>query len=299
MNSAGVVLRGGRHVGAAMAKTRRWIRRCVAKALGVANNIELWWTPELPIVYVNNPKCGCSTIKNSLKRAQASRFRRQGHHSFALLDDPHAADDCLRGRGVGDLRRGGSRLVVSCARNPYARVLSAYLDKVESGDISQYRELRGRRPESFEAFLEILAAAQPNSLDAHFSPQHINLGLPCVAYDAIFYLENAASLQRALRGALGDFELETFAPHSRRAQQRIEAFYTPRTVGLVRRIYATDFACLGYSTDIARTMEAPGEYWTPRGIVPHEKETRLEPAAGLASLRSAIRYRHLIEARVI
>ena len=265
----------------------------------MTSDVELWWTPELPIVYINNPKCGCSTVKNSLKQAQASRFRKEGRECFALLDNPHVGDDCLKRHGIGDLRRGEQRLIVSCARNPYARVLSAYLDKVEVGDITQYKELRGERPASFEAFLEILAAATPNSLDPHFSPQHINLGLPYIAYDAIFYLENAASLQRALCGALGDFRLETFAPHSCRAQQRIDTFYTSRAIELVRRIYAADFARLGYSTDIARATEAPGEYWTPRGIVPHEKAACLVPAAGLASLKSAIRYRHLVEARFI
>jgi hypothetical protein len=282
-----------------MRRSRRWIRRCFASILGLRNEVELWWTPQLPIVYVNNPKCGCSTVKNSLKQAQASRYRREGRQSFELLNDPHVADDCLKQRGVTDLMGRQSRLVISCARNPYARVLSAYLDKVESGDITQYRELGGRRPKSFEAFLDVLAATEPGSLDPHFSPQHNNLGLPDVVYDAIFYLENAGSLQRALQRALGDFELETFAPHSRRAQERMQAFYTPRTIDLVQRIYASDFAWLGYSRDIARATEAPGEYWTPRGIVFRERETCLRPASGLESLKSAIRYRHLIEARFI
>lgn len=282
-----------------MRKTRRLIRRIFASALGLRKDVELWWTPQLPIVYVNNPKCGCSTVKNSLKQAQACRFRREGHHGFELLNDPHVADDCLKRWGIKELMRGGQRLVISCARNPYARALSAYLDKVESGDITQYRELGGRRPDGFEAFLDVVAGTEPASLDPHFGSQHINLGLPEVAYDAIFYLENAASLQRALQRALGDFELETFAPHSRRAQQRMAAYYTPRAIELVKRIYAEDFAILGYSMDIARATEAPGEYWTPRGIVTRERETRLEPASGLASLMPTIRYRHLIEARVI
>lgn len=282
-----------------MRRYRRWIRRCFASVLGLKNEVELWWTPQLPIVYVNNPKCGCSTVKYSLKQAQASRFRQAGHDRFELLNDPHVADDCLKRWGIKALMHGGQRMVISCARNPYARALSAYLDKVESGDIAQYRELAGRRPESFEAFLEVVARTYPDTLDPHFAPQRINLGLPDVAYDAIFYLENAGSLQRALKRAVGDFALETFAPHSRRAQQRMETYYTPRAIELVKQIYADDFAVLGYSMDIARAMDAPGEYWTPRGIVTRDRDTALKPAAGLASLMPTIRYRHLIEARFI
>jgi len=282
-----------------MRKARRLLRRSVATVLGLRADIELWWPPQLPVVYVNNPKCGCSTVKNSLKQAQASRFLKQGRREFDLHTDPHVADDCLKRQGVLELIRGQQRLVISCARNPYARVLSAYLDKVETGDISQYRELRGIRPKSFEAFLDVVAATRPESLDSHFMPQHLNLGLPDIVYDAIFYLENIGSLQRTLNGAVGDFALETFAPHSRRAQDRMQAFYTPRTIELVRRIYATDFATLGYSTDIARATEAPGVYWTARGIVPREKEMHLEPALAMQSLRPVIRYRHLIESKLI
>ena len=282
-----------------MRRSRRWIRRCFASVLGLKNEVELWWTPQLPIVYVNNPKCGCSTVKNSLKRAQASRYRQEGHHRFELLNDPHVADDCLKRWGIKELLRGGQRLVISCARNPYARALSAYLDKVEGGDIAQYRELGGQRPKSFEAFLDVVASTAPDVLDPHFAPQRLNLGLPDVAYDAIFFLENAASLQRGLQSAVGAFEIETFAPHSRRAQQRMEIYYTPRAIELVKQIYADDFAVLGYSMDIARATDAPGEYWTPRGIVTRDRDTALKPTSGLASLMPTIRYRHLIEARFI
>lgn len=283
-----------------MRKFRRHIRRWVSSALGLKGYVDLWWTPQLPVIYVSNPKCGCSTVKNSLKQAQAARFRSEGRHAFELHEDPHVADDCLKRKGIGDLKQGGARLVISCARNPYARALSAYLDKVAQGDISSYRELRDRRPESFEDFLEVLTASEPSILDSHFCPQHLNLGLPDVQYDAIFYLENVASLQRSLRRMFGDFELETFAPHSRSAQQKMQVFYTPRAIELVQRIYAEDFARLGYSTDIARVTDAPGEYWTPHEILPRDGEDAfLAPATGMASLKPAIRYQHLVEARLI
>lgn len=282
-----------------MRKVRRFIRRWVSSALGLRGYVDLWWTPQPPVVYVNNPKCGCSTVKNSLKQAQAARFRSEGRHVFELHDDPHVADDCLKRKGIADLRDGGERLVISCARNPFTRALSAYLDKVAHGDISAYRELRGQRPASFEAFLDVLIRAEPSVLDSHFCPQYVNLGLPKIKYDAIFYLENVVSLQKSLRRMFGDFELETFAPHSRSAQQKMQAFYTPRAIALVQRIYADDFAYLGYSTDIARATEAPGEYWTPREILPRDGEACLKPDTGMASLKPAIRYQHLVEARLI
>ena len=281
-----------------MAKIRRTIRRCLASVLGLPGHMDLWWTPQLPVVYVNNPKCGCSTVKNTLKQAQASRFRKDGLEVFRQLTDPHSSDDCLKRRGLR-LCAGDRRLVISCARNPYTRALSAYLDKGCDAQAAYFPELLGRPPQDFESFLELLARTRPTTLDPHFCPQRINLWPSHVAYDAIFYLENAGALRRTLRHALGDFELETFAPHSRKAQQKLQTLYTPRAIELVQQIYAADFEWLGYSRDVTRAMEAPGAYWTPHAIVPVEEEGRLKPASGLASLKSVIRYQSLIEARLI
>ncbi len=124
--------------------------------------------------------------------------------------------------------------------------------------------------------------------------------MPDIGYDAIFYLENIASLQQALRSALGDFELSTFAPHSRSAQDKINRFYTPHTIELVRHIYARDFETFHYSRDIGEATEAPGAYWKEEGPSPLDEEAAsLEPAAGWPTLKPVIRYHQLIEARLI
>lgn len=280
-----------------MRTARRWLRRWFASALGLRGHVDIWWTPQLPIVYVNNPKCGCSTVKNSLKQAQAARFRSDGRHVFELRADPHAADDCLKRFGISDLVRGDTRFVISSARNPYTRILSAYLDKIVNGDIRKFPELGSRRPESFELFLDVLGRSDPSTLDPHFCPQYINLGLPDVTYDAIFYLENIGNLKQALGQTIGDFQIETYAPHSRGAKQNLQAFYTPRAIELVQGLYAEDFAYLCYSKDISHATGAPADRWTPRGI--HSAEVGLFPGGGLASLKRALGYQYLLEARLI
>lgn len=282
-----------------MSKARHLIRKFFASALGANGAIQLWWTPELPVVYINNAKCGCSTIKNSLRRAQAARYRAAGRGHFDQTNDPHIGDDCLKQSGMEALARSDPRLVISCARNPFTRSLSGYLDRVVNGDPSRYSELRGEVPQNFEAFLESLLSAKPDRLDPHFRPQYLNLWLTGVSYDAIFYLEDISTLPLALSRAIGEFELETYAPHSRRAQEEMRAYYTPRAVELVKAIYEEDFARLGYSRNIEDATEAPGAYWTPRGIVHSGREIHLKPASGLESLRSLIRYWRLVEARVI
>jgi hypothetical protein len=48
---------------------RRWMRNLVSDLFGVQGDMNILWTPHIPVIYVNNPKSGCSTIKHSLKEA--------------------------------------------------------------------------------------------------------------------------------------------------------------------------------------------------------------------------------------
>lgn len=282
-----------------VSRARHLLRRCVAIACGLKGYLDIWWTPQLPIVYVNNPKSGCSTVKNSLKLAQADSYLSAGRSSFRRDDNPHNADDCLTRHGYADLRHGGPRLVISCVRNPYARALSGYLDKALHGDISLYRELHGVRPASFEAFLLALEAHPVRRLDEHFAPQWINLGLPGVKYDAVFYLENIAELRNALRSVVSNFEVESRVPHARGASDKLKAFYSRQAIELTQKLFAGDFARFGYSMDTERALEPPGKLWTPSGVVPLHGHVAIAPSDGLRSINRLIRYRELLEAGVI
>ena len=79
---------------------RRWVRNAVGQLVGVQGDLQIWWAPEIPIVYLSNPKSGCSTIKHSLKAAQADVYHRSGR-DFERTDDPHIGDDCLTQRLAG------------------------------------------------------------------------------------------------------------------------------------------------------------------------------------------------------
>ena len=128
-----------------MRTARRWLRNGVAKTLKVNGNLQLWWTPELPIIYVSNPKAGCSTIKNSLKQAQADDYVQSGRNGFRRLSEPHLSDDCLRNDGLRS-HTCKERLLISCVRNPYTRALSGYLDMVRGNNAVQYPELGKAAP---------------------------------------------------------------------------------------------------------------------------------------------------------
>ena len=277
---------------------RRWIRSRVAQALGVQGDLQMCWTAELPIIYISNAKAGCSTIKNSLKHAQADSYKRDGIQDFRREADPHVSDDCLRSRGlpIGSCRE---RYVISSVRNPYARALSGYLDMIEGRHLGQYPELRWKSSTSFEDHLQALSSRPPRMLNVHFRPQHLNIGAPHVPYDAIFFFENIAAMTAVLARPLGGFSLQTCAPHARRASSRLMSYYSQRAVELVQQIYALDFHVFNYSRDISEASSAPGAYLGLRGVATDSAASLNEPVAGVSALLPTVRFQRLIEMRLL
>lgn len=285
-----------------MRQTRRRVRNYVLRQFGVQGNMQLWWTPEIPLVYVGNPKAGCSSIKQSLKSAQARRYEHAGR-TFSRVVDPHTDDDCLRRKGLtpSNCR---ARYVFSCVRNPFARALSAYLDKVATGDHRNYAELRNLQTVTFESFLRAIADCDPLLLDVHFRPQHVNLNYPVVSYDAVFYLENAGPMADFLAQIVPEFEFARFSPHARGAQQKLAAHYDTATTDLVRRIYRRDFTYFGYSRKVEDALDAPGRMICEHELLPHDADQPPPPCPTrstryMVPLENALRCRWLIERHLI
>lgn len=249
-----------------MKHPKRRLRDLIAEAMGVTASNRMIWTPDVPIIYVDNPKAGSTTIKFTLKQAQAAEYARLGT-SFKREDEPHKADDCLKSRGLRkpECR---NRLLFSCVRNPFTRVLSAYLDKVRTRDPGFFPELRKRPVGSFEQFLSAVADYRPGRLNYHFRPQHMNLDFPNISYSAIFYLENSAALSRFLSEVSPNATLEKKAPHSRSARTKLNEHYTPAAVKLVQDVYAQDFSLFGYSPELDDVGVIPGECIAGGRIVP-------------------------------
>lgn len=270
--------------------------------IGVQSDLQIWWPPNLPVVYISNPKAGCSTIKHSLKATQAAAYARSGT-DFEQAKDPHIADDCLR---KFKLRPAAcrERYLISCVRNPFTRALSGFLDKVKDPNTPLLPDFGYRRLDDFDEFLRVLASSDPRQLNSHFRPQHINLDLPRIRYDAIFFLENIAALPKYLSAICPGFELDTFAPHSRGAATKLRRHYSDRSADLVRKIFAEDFKLFGYSRDLEEVDNAPGELIAAGEIKPPASNLKLvtpppKISASGSAFEKTLRYRRLIDLRLI
>jgi len=281
---------------------RRWLRNVVSDLFDVQGDMTIFWTPHEPIIYVNNPKSGCSTIKHSLKAAEAREYEKAGK-DFKRSKSPHAEDDCLKRRGLR-ISKCSRRYIISCVRNPYTRALSCYLDKIARKRPATLRDLRNRRVESFEQYLIELTRLDPRDMDPHFRPQHINLNFPNIAYDRVFFLENTNPLNRFLVQLSPGFQLETFAPHSHSSNARIRSHYTDRSAELVRSIYANDFLSFGYSKDLDDVDFSPAEFIANNRLVSAsdlrpDEAPRSGRAASCRTFQATLRYRQLIELHLI
>ena len=286
-----------------MKPVKRTLRGIISDAMGVCADNKVLWTPDLPIVYMDNPKCGSTTIKNSLKQAQAAEYMRAGI-AFRRSEEPHKADDCLKNRG---LRRSACnhRFLISCVRNPYTRALSGYLDKVATRDPRYFPELRDHSVENFEQHLLAIADYRPKRLNFHFRPQHINLDFPNINYDAIFYLENLSAISRFFAEMSPKITLETSAPHSRSANSKLRDHYTDRAVKLVQGIYAQDFSVFGYGSNLDDASVSPGECIVG-GRIAAEGEEVLDMAsrrptrtASCKAFEATMRYHRLVDMLMI
>jgi len=220
------------------------------------------YDPGSGLVYLNNPKAGCSSIKESLwKKADAA----SGHASYCGNPHDMNANPFVKNvfaRESFDHDRLKSATFFSAVRNPFARALSAYLDKIAPQDCNVVRTEFCKRfavpatePVSFRSFLDIVASEKPELLDAHFRPQHLNLLMTVCRPHFIGCIEAPAGLSEFL-GKFG-IELHEHRFHATAAGNRLGEFYSAEEVELVRRIYAEDFGLFGYASDISHVEESP------------------------------------------
>ena len=214
----------------------------------------------LPYLYVQNWKCGCSTIKNSLWQAE---------HALGLAVSPaypHDAD----GPFVHDAKRWehcDREFVFTFVRNPFVRALSAYLNQIVMhrddkhwGKFAAQHRL-GDGPLEFREFLKLIAGAPHDGMDPHWRPQYCSVEPALIPYDFIGTVETFdRDLGMVLERIFGRSGLvSAYAPHRTDAYSKLAQHYGPVEVDLVRTIYAQDFALLDYDTDPAKLERRHGQ----------------------------------------
>lgn len=147
---------------------------------------------------------------------------------------------------------GGRRLLL-VIRNPYSRVLSAFLNKMSKAHIREAYGEYDLTPAGFGRFLRWLDAGGLSEND-HWNLQTRQILLPLADYTHVIRLENLGAELDAFLSDIGE------APERLRAEgafslgsanrtgarDKTAAFYDADGVAIVRRLFCEDFDILGY-----------------------------------------------------
>lgn len=156
-------------------------------------------------------------------------------------------------------------------RNPYSRVLSAFLNRFTAASSRQHGHFE-LNPHGFAAFVEWL---KDGGLDknAHWDLQTKLMLLPLEKYDFVVRFENFKPEMLALFASQGlsppegrlDGLYPTDTNKKTSADARLQQFYTPHLASIVADLYARDFDALGYSKTFPTAL---GGLETPKPDMP-------------------------------
>ncbi len=209
-------------------------------------------------VYAENAKVACSTIKLILQRMELND---PDYRPNDLIDlHTRIFSPLIRPAQVKSFSNYIKRpnVIKFCfVRNPYTRLLSAWLDKIENNMPAKKGILRQLgfdpeeidRPVSFGEFVSAVAGQSISAMDQHWRIQYYQTFQDQIDYDFIGRFE---SLEEDLKSVLGmvNPEFRTFwgteARHATHSEQQLNACYTDQLENLVYRTYQRDFKQFKY-----------------------------------------------------
>ncbi len=217
--------------------------------------------PRLGLVYVNNPKSACSTIKLSLQRAELGdpEFEPpKSVHDFdgsPLVTWPDTAD-------LGEAAFEGRR-VFSFVREPFGRLRSVYLNKIvrpqKRGKFRTDAGFAADETPSFDRFVRSICDQDPATQNPHWRLQVLNLSVDAIRYDAIGKLERFAGDWARFADTVPGLDRRShFAGMRTGAAVRDDLVLSPGARRAVQTAYAADFARFDYDPD-SSDAGSPGQ----------------------------------------
>lgn len=153
-------------------------------------------------------------------------------------------------------------------RNPYTRILSAYLNKVVSHKDHKYRELiwsrlklKGRQTPSFSQFCDYLNQGGLCE-NGHWIPQ-VSYARPFGGVSKLDFIGKSEDLEDGVKTILNKiFPSQTFqglsshkGPQSTNANSVIYKYLNDATTQIINDLYHEDFVLLGYPKKDPETMK--------------------------------------------
>lgn len=209
-------------------------------------------------IYVENAKVACSTIKLILQRMELGDTNYRGKD----LVDMHTRifSPLIRPAQVGSFSRFVERPEVfkfCFVRDPYTRLLSAYLDKIRNNMPAKAEVLNVLGKDStnlaveisFSEFVEAISRQAISEMNPHWRLQYYQTFQDQFSYDFIGRFESIESdLKQAMSSISNDFETYWGVEkrHATNSGELAKQFYTADLEQRVFELYRQDFDTFGY-----------------------------------------------------
>ncbi len=234
-------------------------------------------------LYVQTSKCACTYMKSGLSFAELAAggwWSADYKHTDpkvvfrdAMAPSPHLPVNRsvfikpyqLPETLFDDFIGNPANFKFAVVRNPFERVLSAYLDTVKRGRLP-FNSLKGAvaslkniSPDAVNGqdvtFVEFLTALRDmrdqsgwSAIDQHYREQSFHIGDDIIPYTKIYRMEHLDSIAADLSSVLGiRFQSQNRGTHTTNAADRVAELYADKTcVELVEDIYAKDIERFDY-----------------------------------------------------
>lgn len=163
-------------------------------------------------------------------------------------------------RMLCDLLDGGMAWRFCFVRNPFARLLSGYLDKVRNArldaDALAKLHMLPAAPADFAGFVEMVTGQPDGERNIHWASQVRLLAYEFLDYNFVGYVEDIEAGKRFIASRVfGSEAADQPSPprHFTGAGSKLEEYYTPELARRVVDAFESDFELLGYTGDYRRT----------------------------------------------
>lgn len=221
-------------------------------------------------LYIENAKAACTTTKYNLSLIEFHGTGLGGGIQSGVLDNIHAnvigtpfiKPFQLPNQFFDKILNDDSYIRFTFVRNPFTRILSAYLDKIvrrlpEAKEIYQTLNRTDNEDIAFVDFLRAIhirtKAKQP--IDKHWRPQSIQCPEYC-RLNQIGRIENFDNDFRRIMKSIGFTirKIHRVDSHATNASSHISNLYTDECINLVVEIYHQDFELFGYKKELSNAL---------------------------------------------
>jgi hypothetical protein len=207
-------------------------------------------------VYIENPKCACTTIKQTLiahelgELTQKYKATIHGDLTNSIFVKPFQLTDVQ----LEEILTGDEFFKFAFVRNPYTRSLSAYLDKAlgPKPGYEYFFEQSGKTKEqlTYLDFLNVLNNISCYDMNSHFRPQYYQLFGSSIGLDFIGRFETFHQDFSQVMEKINCEVLLNYQKHKTAASDLIQQYLGVDERNLALQLYAEDFSTFNYPTTI-------------------------------------------------